>query len=74
LTAHVEGPRARLTANRTIWRVALHGARARSALEAMQNELPDGLGLARKNPLVDRALAWRSHYEIHGDRDARMAA
>jgi hypothetical protein len=61
-------------ANRTIWVVTLHGARARAAVQAMQAGLPPGLGLARKNPLVARALAWRSQYEVHAERDARMAA
>src|SRR3954470_14750772 len=72
--AHVEGPQARITANRTIWTVTLQGARGRAALQAMQAGLPGGLGLARKNGLVARAVAWRSQYEIHADRDARMAA
>jgi transposase-like protein len=74
IRAHVDGPSPRPLANRTIWAVTLHGTRGRAALEAIQAALDPGLGLARKNPLVERALAWRSQQEVRAARDTRMAA
>jgi hypothetical protein len=74
IDAHIDGPSSRPLANRTIWAVTLHGTRVRAAIEAMQAALDPGLGLARKNLLVERALAWRSEQELRAARDARMAA